>query len=218
MNLLLKLFLFYVVLILLIQLVPVRINLYFLRENKDDFLTIRVNTFFSLIRFNIEIPMMKQKTPLDVTLEAEVKAGQDELVREKKKELSVFDIEWEKVRSYLSYVQNNRRRLWFMMRFFIKAMVVEKLELRVRGGADDAAVTGLLSGLYWTITGAFTAMAQQWLRLKEQPVFAFNPDFTPGPVFAAKFDGVVSFRIGHFTIGSIMLLVMKLRGGQVNNA
>jgi hypothetical protein len=214
MDLVWRLFPFYVVLMLLIQLVPVRINLYFLRENKDDFLSLRVSTFFSLIRFNVEIPVLTQKTPLDLTMEAELKAGEDELVREKKGEWSILDIEWEKVRAYLAYIQNNRRRLWFLLRFLTRSMLVEKLVFRVRVGTDDAALTGILGGIYWTLAGTLTALAQQWLRLKEQPVLAFNPDFTAEPVFAAKFDGVVSFRIGHLTIGSMILIVTKLQGGR----
>jgi hypothetical protein len=214
-DVLLKLFPLYVALLLLIQLVPVRINLYFLRENKDDFLNVRINTFYSIIRFNLEIPMIRQKTPLDVTVEAELQAGQDELIREEETEFSVLDIPWEKIREYLSYLHRNRRRLWFLLKFLTRAMLVEKLDLRVRAGTDDAAVTGLLGGVYWTAAGSLTAMAQQWFRLKEKPVFAFAPDFSAGNRFAARFNGVVSFRIGHFTIAGIILLLTKLRGGNV---
>ena len=213
MNLFFTLFPFYLVVLLLIQLVPVRINLFFVRENKNDFMTIRVNTFFSLIRFNVEIPVFEQETPFDLTMEAEFKAGQDELLREEEKKLSVLDIDWDKVRQYVEYFRKNRRMLWFIFRFYIRAMTVEKLMLRIRAGMDDAALTGLVTGFYWTVTGLFSAMAQQWLRLKEQPVFTISPDFSPEPVFAAKFDSVVSFRIGHFTLGGLLFLVTKIRGG-----
>lgn len=214
MDLLWKLFPVYFVLLFIIQLVPVRINLFFVRENKNDFISIRVNTFFSLIRFNVEIPVLQQKTPLDLTLEAELKAGQDATVHEETTEVSALDINWAKVQEYLDYVRKNRRTLWFMLRFFSRAMTVEKLALKVRAGLDDAAVTGLITGLYWTLAGAFTALAQQWLTLKEQPVFSVTPDFSPNPAFAIRFDTTVSFRIGHFTVGGYLFLMTKIRGGR----
>lgn len=212
-SILLKMFPLYIATAFLIQLVPVRINLYFLRENKNDFVTVRVNTLFSLIRFNVEIPVLEQKTPLDVTLEAELKAGQDELVHQKKKEYSVFDINWEKFEQLLEYIRHNRQMLWFITRFYARAVTVEKLKLLVRSGVDDAAVTGLLSGLFWTVSGALSSIAQQWLKMKERPAFSFSPDFRPHPALAVKFDAVVAFRIGHFTIGALLLLVTKIRGG-----
>ena len=214
MDLLWKLFPVYFVLLFLIQLVPVRINLFFERENKNDFISIRVNTFFSLIRFNVEIPVLQQKTALDLTLEAELHAGQDATVHEEKTEVSALDINWAKVQEYLDYVRKNRKALWFMFRFFTRAMTVEKLVLKIRSGMDDAAVTGLISGLYWTLAGTFTALAQQWLKLKELPVFGVTPDFSPNPIFAVRFDSTVSFRIGHFTVGGYLFLVTKFRGGR----
>lgn len=214
MDLLWKLFPVYFVLLLMIQLVPVRINIFFIRKNKNDFFSIRVNTFFSLIRFNVEIPVLQQQTPLDLTLAAEVKAGQDATVHEETKEVSLLDINWAKVQEVLDYVRKNRRALWFMLRFFSRAMTVERLVLKVHAGMDDAAVTGLITGLYWTLVGTFTTLAQQWLTLKEQPVIGVTPDFSPNPMFAVRFDTTISFRIGHFTIGGFLFLVTKIRGGR----
>ena len=198
---------------LLIQLIPVRINLFFDRENKNDFLNIRVSTLFSLIRFTVEVPILQQETPLDLTLEAELKAGQDKLVREEKEKVSFLDINWEKVKKFLDYVQNNKKILSFVARFQSRAMTVERLVLRVRAGVDDAALTGLLCGLYQTITATFTLFVQQKLRFKQQPVFTIAPDFSPQPVFAVKLDAVVRLCIGHFTVSGLLILVTIIRGG-----
>jgi hypothetical protein len=212
---LLQLLPYYIVLLLLIQLVPVRINLFFIREAKNDFLTIRVNTFFSLLRFSVEVPIIEQKTPLDVTVEAELEAGNHMHMMDEKMGLSVFDINWDKVQKVLNYVKKNRPLLTFISRFYIRAMTVEKLVLKVRAGVDDAALTGLLSGLYWTLTGTFTALARRWLQIKEEPVFAISSDYSPDPVFAVKLDAVVGLRIGHFTVGSFLFLITIIRGGRM---
>lgn len=212
---LLQLLPYYVVLLLLIQLVPVRINLFFIREAKNDFLTIRVNTFFSLLRFSVEVPIIEQKTPMDVTVEAELEAGEHMHMMDQKKGLSVFDINWDKVQKFLNYVKKNRPLLTFISRFYIRAMTVEKLVLKVRAGVDDAALTGLLSGLYWTLTGTFTALARRWLQIKEEPMFGISSDYSPDPVFAVKLDAVVGLRIGHFTVGSFLFLITIIRGGRM---
>lgn len=215
MNLFLTALPFYIALLFLIQLIPVRINLFFVRENKNDFMTMRVNTFFSLLRFNVEVPVIQQKTPLGVTVETELKAGQDAMVHEEIEDFNVFEINWEKLREYAAWVYYNREMFRYILRFYLRAMTVEKLVLKVRTGLDDAAATGMVAGIYWTAAGTMTALAQQWLRLKAQPVVSISPDFSSQPVFSASFDSVVSFRIGHFTIGGLLLLVAKIRGGRV---
>jgi len=215
MELLWQLFPGYIALFLLIQLVPVRINIFFIRDDKDEFMTIRVNTFFSLIRFAAEVPVVKQKNALEFTLDAELKAGQDELIRQEKETVSLLDLEWEKLKDLIVYLQKNSEMLRFLLRFFSRAITVEKLTLRLRAGMDDAALTGVLMGLYWISAGWFAAKARQWFSFKAEPVFTISPDFRPQPVFAAKFDAVFSLRMGHFIIGGCLLLFTNLRGGNL---
>jgi len=207
MKILWQLLPFMIVLYILVQLVPVRINLFFQRENNNDFLTIRVNTFFSLIRFNIAIPLLHQETPLDLTMEAELKAGEDELIREIKEKISVQDINWEKAAAIIKYIRKNRKLLWFISRFYIRAVTVDEFTLNIRGGADDAAVTGMLAGLYWTVTSTVSTLAQRWLTVKQRPVFGLKPDFSPQPELACRLNTTVSFRLGHFTIAGFLFLI-----------
>ncbi|MCW3491460.1 DUF2953 domain-containing protein [Dethiobacter alkaliphilus] len=214
MEFVLSLYPFYIVTMLLLLLVPVRINLFFVRENKDDFLTIRVNTLFSLIRFNIEVPILQQETPLDLTLEAELKAGQDKLVREEKEKLSALEIHREKLQIFLDYLQKNKQILSFMARFYTRALTVEKLVLRVRAGVDDAALTAQLCGLYWAVTGTLKQFVQKRLNFTGEPVFTIDPDFSSQPVFAVKLDTVIALRIGHFTVMGPLLLWTIIRGGR----
>ncbi|HHX75293.1 MAG TPA: DUF2953 domain-containing protein [Firmicutes bacterium] len=212
MKLLFMLFPFYTCIMLLIQLVPVRINLFFVRENKDDFLALRVNTFFSLLRFTVEVPLVRQETPYSLTMEAELKAGEDKLVRERKKSFSLFDIDWRKVRAHLRWLSRNRKILAGVTRFYLRAVTVEKFVCRLSCGTGDAALTGLAVGSCWACAGSMLALLQHWLR------FAARPQFTVQPLYSRTgvdlhLDTVVSFRIGHFTMGGLMFLFMKIRGG-----
>ena len=199
--------------LLLIQLMPVRINLFFDRENKNDFLNIRVNTLFSLIRFTVEVPILQQETPLDVTLEAELKAGQDKLLREEKEKVSALDINWKKVKKLLAYLEYNRKTLKFIVQFYTRAITVEKMVLRVRAGVADAALTGLITGLYGTITNILSMVIQQRVRFQKKPLFMIDPDFSSEPVFAVKFDTVIALRFGHATVVGLLLLWTIIRGG-----
>ena len=58
-----------------LQLIPIRINLLFVRENKDDFFTVRISTLFSLLRLSFDVPVIRRKSSAEVYLEAEMKAG-----------------------------------------------------------------------------------------------------------------------------------------------
>ncbi len=213
MALFLQLSPFYFAAWFLILLIPVRINLFYQRENKNDFMTVRVNTFYSLLRFQVEVPILQQKTPLDLTVETELKAGEDELVREEKRKISVLDLSMEKVQQHLAYFRKNRKYLWFTARFMSRAVTVESLNLRVQGGVSDAATTGLLFGLYWSVAGGLTAQALRLLKFKQQPHFGFKPDFGGNPTFNVRLDTTVAFRIGHFTLVGLVLLFVRIRGG-----
>jgi hypothetical protein len=212
MALFLQLFPFYFAVWILILLIPVRINLFFQRENKDDFMTIRVNTFFSIVRFQIEVPFLKQSTPLDLTVEAEIKAGEDELVREEHEKVSVFDISPEKVKQHLAFIHKNRQALWFIARYMSRAVTVESLGLRLQGGTADAAQTGLLVGMFWSVAGGVLALAEQKLKFRKRPIFRLEPDFGHTPVFNVRLDTTVSFRIGHISLVGLILLAAKIRG------
>ncbi|MBS4007964.1 MAG: hypothetical protein KGZ45_06010 [Clostridium sp.] len=205
----------YIALFLLVLLLPVRINIFFVWDDKDEFMTIRVSTLFSLIRFAVEVPAVKQKKALEFTLDAELKAGQDELIRQERETVSLLDLKWEKVRGLIVYLQENSKMLRFLLRFFSRAVTVEKFFLLVRAGMSDAAQTGFLAGLYWISSGWLKVKAKQWFSCKSEPVFVINPDFCAQPVFAGKFDTVFSLRIGHFVIGGSLLLLTNFRGGSV---
>jgi hypothetical protein len=200
--------------VLLALLAPVRINLFSLRENKDDHLVIRVNTFFSLVRFQVEVPLLKQQTPLDLTVEAELKAGEDELVREKKKEVSIFDLDPEKLLWALSVYRNNRGLLMYAFRFMSRAITVERLHLRLCGGLGDAALTGLLFGAGWTAAGNVSTIMQKKLRFKEPPRLDLRPDFSQTRALYARLDTVISCRVGHFFLTGFMMLAAVIRGGE----
>ncbi|NLN07393.1 MAG: DUF2953 domain-containing protein [Firmicutes bacterium] len=213
MRLLFFLFPFYACIMLLVQLVPVRINLFFVWENKDDFLALRVNTFFSLLRFSMEIPLVQQEPPHSLTMEAELKAGEDKLVRERKESFSLFDIDWRKVRAHLSWLHRNRKILARIMHFYTRSMTVESFACRLSCGTGDAALTGLVVGSIWAFAGSMLALLQHRLHFAVPPKLAVQPLYTRTGV-DLHLDTVVSFRIGHITAGVLMFLLMKIRGGK----
>ena len=207
MSLLWKLLPYAIVFCFLVQLIPVRINLFFQRKNKNDFLAIRVNTFFSLLRFNVEIPLLHQKSPLDLATEAEVKAGDDKLIKETKQEFSLANIKWKKLRALLKYVRENRKLISFIIRFNLRAVTLEKFTLNIQGGTGDAAVTGVCSGLYWTAAGTISVLAQRLLKVRNGLSFSLCPDYSSKPEFSCLLDTTVSFRLGHFTLAGLIFLI-----------
>lgn len=215
MSRVLGLFPFFTCTWLLLMLVPVRINLFFRRENKNDFLAIRVNTLFSLIRFQVEVPLLEQETPLDLTTEAELKVGEDKLALEKKKKLSILELDPAQVKRWARLLWSLRKRLRFLARFMMRAATVERFELRIRGGTADAAATGLLAGVFWATAGLVLAHMQKVMRLETKPVMTFTPDYSPKPVFNFVLDATVRYRVGHVTMSSLTMLVSLITGGEI---
>lgn len=137
---------------LLTLLIPVRINILFLKKNRDDLLSVRVDMFCSLLRLKLEVPVLRQENVLDLELEAELKTGAGRLLSEEEKRVSGLE-GLEQVRKISAYLLRHRRQFWFMARLLARAVTVEKFTLHVAGGARDAALTGVLAGLYWTVAG-----------------------------------------------------------------
>ena len=198
---------FYFSAMLLLQLMPVRINLFFVWDNKAEYFNFSVTTFLSLLRFNVEVPY-------DLTMEAELKAGEDKFIGEKKAKFSVFALDYEKIRLFITWVRDNKGMMQYISNFYSKAMTVEKLNLRISAGFPDAALTGLIAGLFWSAVGTIVPVLQKRLRFAEQPRFAFQPDFNTQAVSKIYFDAVVSFRLGHLMLGSLMFMSTILRGGK----
>lgn len=194
---------------LLTLFIPVRINLRFIRENKDDFLTVSVDTFYSLLRLSLEVPVLRQKN-MDLELEAELKAGTGRLLREEKEQVAVMDL-LEQIRRVVNYVLRHKKQFRFMLRILLRVVTVEKLSLHVAAGTKDAALTGVLAGLYWTAAGTLAAMAGRWLKLRSRPVFSLEPDFGQQPAAALRADTTVSLYIGHLLLLGMMLMSIKIR-------
>jgi len=195
---------------LLTLLIPVRINLVFQRQNNDDFLALRVDTFYSLLRLRLEVPVLKRENILDLGLQAELKTGADRLLREEEKRIPGPDL-LEQVREIIAYLLCHKRQFWFMARLLARAVTVEKFSLHVAGGASDAALTGVLAGLYWTLVGTLAAQAGRWLKLRDSPYFSLAPDFGQQPASMIRADTTVSFYIGHFVLLGVILLNIKVR-------
>lgn len=194
---------------LLTLFIPVRINLRFIRENKDDFLNVSVDTFYSLLRLSLEVPVLRQKN-LDLELEAELKAGTGRLLREEKERVAVMDL-LKHLKGIVTYVLRNKKQFRFLLRLLLRVVTVEKLSLHVAAGTRDAAMTGVLAGLYWTATGALAAMAGRWLKLGSRPEFSLEPDFGQQPAAAIRADTTVSLYIGHLLLLGMMLMSIKIR-------
>ncbi|NLM46577.1 MAG: DUF2953 domain-containing protein [Firmicutes bacterium] len=213
MKLVFLLFPVYACVVLLVLLVPVRINLFFVRENKDDFLALRVNTFFSLLRFSVEIPLLRRESPFSLTMEAELKTGEEKLLRERKESLSLLSVEWRKMRAHLRRLYSSRKVLTKILSFIARTVAVEKFVCRLACGTGDAALTGLAVGSFWAFAGSMLALLQQYLRFATKPELTFRPLYTRAGV-DLYLDAEMSFRIGHLALAALMFLFTKSRGGK----
>ena len=203
---------FSLALILLIQTMPVRINLFLVRENKDDFIALGVSTFFSLLRFKVEVPVLKQETPLDLALKTEIKT-RDKLLREQRGKFSVWDFEWQKLKQQLDWFKKNKKILSFIFSFMRRAALVEKLKIQLCFSLEDAALTGMAAGLIWSFAGVLAVPAQKLLRLKNRPELVVIPDFNGKPDLKLRLEADLSLRLGHLTVGGLLFLLTKIRGG-----
>ena len=197
----------------LLQLIPIRINLLFVRENKDDFFTVRISTLFSLLRLSFDVPVIRRKSAAEVYLEAEMKAGDRFLLKKSREVLSLFAVKLQAMRRFLLFLQK-KKILSFLLKIFLNTVRIEKLAVHIRISTGDAALTGIACGLFWSTAGTVAAFLQRYLRLQKRPVLSIKPDFGSRKAFALRVDTLVKMRIFHITAGGLLLLFIKIRGGK----
>lgn len=92
--------------------------------------------------------------------------------------------------------------LWHKYR---KRITLEKLEVNLKAGLQQADVLGWLSGLLWGFFGAVN------LHRQKKIVVNFEPVFTGERYFGAQTEGIISSTLGQIILSVVMLAVDAIR-------
>jgi hypothetical protein len=206
------LILFLLILIFITKL-TITISLY--HGNDNDHFTIKFRAWFGLIKYKVEVPMVKvDDDGPNLVFEEKTEKGKegkgkekDKLKKETPEEIltSIKDF-----RELLEHVAGLHR----IVRHFLSKIKVYDVQWQTVFGTGDAASTGTMTGLIWGAKGSMIGVVSGYMKLQSMPQLAVIPSFQKA-IIQTDFSCIITFRVGHAILAGFKL-IKYWKGGKPN--
>lgn len=173
------------------------------RKGSDDYIRIRLNMWFGLIRFQKEYSFLDLSKQLSVEYRTttEVKSSP---IAEDQSAFSLSELPQlnRKLKRFLQRVHHLKR----IMKFFLGRVYVQKIVWHTGIGSGEAAETGTLTGLVWGMKTSLIGLLSTQVILQSTPDLYVQPYFNEKK-FETEFEGMFRFRIGYAILAGIRILL-----------
>lgn len=165
----------------------IRIHLHYEKEGPDDQLTVRV-TWLRYLSHTVSIP----------AADLQARLGRSSTVK----------METESLRAEVSLlvllrtVLHNLGRLHRGLKYAAGHTKVKKLEWSSEFGTADAAHTGVIAGLVWSLKSAVFTAISAYTHLETKPHIHVRPNYQKA-FFRTLFDCIFEIRIGYIMIAGL---------------
>lgn len=163
--------------------------------NKKFNIKIKLITLFGLIKYRFDIAKIKSWY------------GEKAIGKNKEDEGKKIFNTIKKIRKYYS---NNKK----LIDYFLKKAKIEKIYWVTNFGLGDAALTGVSTGILWSVKNWVLAIIINNKKVKEIYVNIF-PDFNSDNI-ESQFSCIISWNFVYIITVSLYLLIMKIKGGEKN--
>jgi hypothetical protein len=194
------------VLFLLIIFTKLTITLDLNHIGDNDQFNIKFRAWFGLLRYTINIPLVKIDNDANLIVKQEQKMGRekaDNKVKETEDKVTPED-----ALNGLSDIKEITKHivgLHKITRKFLRKVRIKKLEWHSQFGIGDAAHTGLLTGAAWAIKGGVIGLLSQYMKLQTTPVVTITPEFNQY-CSRTKLKCIFQFRIGQAILAGIQFI------------
>lgn len=172
----------------------------------DDHFRIKFRAWLGMIRYTITVPLVKVDNEANIVLKQEQKVGDESSDKKVKKGKEKITPEEEvkaihDIKEILQHVVGLHK----IVRRFLKKVKVRGLEWHSQIGIGDAAQTGILTGVAWSIKSGVVGMISQYMQLHTTPVITITPEFN---VYCSrtKLECMIQFRIGQAMLAGIQFI------------
>lgn len=206
MLILLYILLAIIFLMFVISILKLSIFIDFQHLDDDDHLKIRLKTLFGLLRYTINVPLIKmdkQSSEVIVSQQEGLGDMENELGKKQMKrytpEETIFSLK------LIKQIATHVIDLHVIVKKFLSHISITKFEWHTKLGTGDAANTGLAVGIGWSVKYGVVAVLSKYMKLKSAPLLSINPDFLQ-PVSETKFVCMIQFRIGHAMLAGLRIV------------
>jgi len=198
----LTIFLFVTVIYIVLFWVEIKAALDYIRNDQGEWMVISFYTLDGFLRYKYEIPLLKSDG--DKVKFKLVKGQSREMCMDMKQKgrLMPLDI-FKKYMSVKTYLEDHSSMFTGIRKYLNKKDVHVELNIKVQQGAGDAALTGLLCGLFWTFAGILTSHITRYLK-------SFKNEIQITPCFNKRIFEVDATCIFHVKLVHIIVVLIKI--------
>jgi hypothetical protein len=191
-------------LLISIMFMKLSVTIFFQHAQDDDECRITIATLFGLLRYTIDIPLVqidKQSAGVVVSHKESVNDAPSGKAKKKKYNLKEIAYSFKESKDFVRHVVH----FHVIIRKFMARVSVTKFEWHTKIGTGDAAQTGMIVGVGWSLKYAIVALVSKYMKLKEAPFLSITPSFQQ-PISEMKFICMIHFRIGHAMLAGIRIV------------
>jgi hypothetical protein len=188
----------------MLAMMKLSVTIFFQHAQDDDEWKITFRTLFGIVRYTVHIPLVKVETTSPGIVIAHKKSmGNTTNSKEKRSKYTPKEIMniFRKAREFTERVVH----LNDIMKNFFRHVSITKFEWQTKIGTGDAAATGMIVGLGWSLKYSVLAVCSKYMKLKTTPMITIIPSFHQA-VSETKFICMIHFRIGHAMLAGIRVI------------
>lgn len=183
----------------------VKVGINYFHAQDDDSLKIEFRALFGLIKYKLDVPLVKvdDNSPTIVVKEEFQKGEEEETKQKGTMQFSAEDLlnGFKDMKIFLEHVVSFHR----IVRRFCQKVHIKQIEWQTVMGTGDAATTGMLTGALWAVKGSIIGIVSHYFRMQNNPNLSVHPHFQLA-VTQTSFKCMLQFRIGHAMVAGIKLV------------
>jgi hypothetical protein len=192
-------------LFILILFTKLTILINYYHHNDNDDLKIVFKIWFGLIKYKINVPLIKvddNSPSLIIKSNKQMGEANEESNNSDVNKITTKDIEnnFSNTKKLLNHVFGLHR----IVRNFLQKVTIKSLEWDTLIGVGDAAHTGMITGAIWALKGSLIGLLSHYFKLKVMPKITVTPHFQ-ATVMQTRLSCIIQFRIGHAILAGLKL-------------
>jgi hypothetical protein len=186
-------------LILGISLMNIRITIEFRHKQDDDQFRVTFRTFFGLIRYRVNVPLIQLSSrTIGVVTEQKQSGGKDKQKTYTPKDMIEM---LKKVKKQLEQIVH----LNVIIKKFLANVSVTQFQWHTQLGTGDAAQTGMFIGLGWSLKYGMIGLISKYMKLQSAPSIMLIPSFQAA-ISHTEFICMIRFRIGYAMLAGLRIV------------
>jgi hypothetical protein len=199
---LLYVLLFIILLLITLAISNLKVKIDLMHKADDDHLKVTLR-LWRFIRYTMDIPLIQvDEDDGSVVVKQKQYAGEqkDTSSAEKQKKVTPNEMvgKMKKMRTLINRVVGFHE----IVKKFVRHITIHQLNWKSSFGTGDAAHTGVLTGVIWSLKGSIVGLLSHYMQLKAKPQLEVVPQFQKLHS-ETHLMCMISFRIGHAMVAAI---------------